>query len=123
MVESLFCNATNCIYNSSKKCNAPTINVVGGTTKDGSDTYCATFTEDSDAYTPAKMQADMSMNAKAGQFTDDTQGIYTDTPGVCCNATNCTYNDSNFCYAKGIRILGENETPVGSTECETFRPE
>lgn len=122
MVESLFCDAMNCIYNSSKKCNAPTINVVGGTTRDGSDTYCATFTEEQDSYSSGQGNA-VNSAAKGPQFTDDSQGVYTDTPGVYCNATNCTYNDSNVCYAKGIRILGENETPVGSTECETFRPE
>lgn len=112
MVESLLCDATTCVYNASRKCTAKSINVVGGTTRSGSDTYCATFSEDQDE------------KLDANPYIQDLETSAFDmTPGVACNAVNCTYNDSNKCYASGVKILDQRQTAKGSTECNTFRPE
>lgn len=113
MVDSLLCDAKTCAYNTSRKCTAPAINIVGGTTKNGSDTFCATFTED-------KEQAHSAGSTMVGDLEVSS---FNDAPGVACNAVNCTYNDSNMCYASGVKILGQKDTTKGSTECETFRPE
>jgi len=113
MVESLLCDAKTCVYNAARKCTAPTINIVGGTTKNGSDTYCATFTED----------RDQVFSDKSTMIGDLEVSSFDDAPSVSCNAVNCTYNDNNKCYAAGVKILGPKDTAIGSTECQTFRPE
>ncbi len=123
MVESLLCEATTCIHNASKQCTAPSINIVGGPTRTGSDTFCGSFSEDENLILPDTTNFVMGVASRGDQYTADRLTEFNGAPAIECNAVKCTYNDSNICYATGIKILGQEGTAKGSTECDTFRPE
>lgn len=39
---------------------------------------------------------------------------------VCCEATNCKYNENNNCIAKHINVKPSKNKDFGSTECASF---
>ena len=99
----LGCKVKNCLHHSTDNlCCRDTIKVDGCNAKDCCSTCCASYEKTGRVKTENKtMEGHVSLD-------------------VCCEATNCKYNENNNCIAKHINVKPSKNKDFGSTECASF---
>lgn len=111
-MQTLVCEAVDCIYNNSQTCSANVIQV----NYTRQDTYCDTYTKDGSFVTDqaGKMPqpADIGPDAEFG-------AEMTDGPRISCTASMCVYNKSFRCKARGVEIDDPHDSNI--CNCNTFR--
>lgn len=99
------CGVLNCSHNNESTCYANVINVGGKSARKGSDTCCATFTDD-------KLYSEL---------TNNINGDGNECNSVTCNVGTCSFNTDNLCNAKSIEVNGEAVNLYTETDCLTFK--
>lgn len=124
MPRSLHCEATDCLHNKDEKCYANVIQVNGGATNRGRDTYCNSYVASRDSYTDSAESLKNSLY-EAGtidtEFGNDIIAPSGNAPKVTCTAGKCVYNSRYYCYAKNLHVEAPREDSM-RCECRTFRP-
>jgi hypothetical protein len=112
-MQTLVCEAVDCIYNDSRECGANVIQV--NFTRQ--DTYCDTYTrQDSFVADQADKMPHITNNLTDAEFAAEMTGA----PRISCTASMCVYNKSFRCKANGVEIDDPHDSNV--CNCNTFRP-
>ncbi len=112
-MQTLVCEAVDCIYNDSQRCGANVIQV----NYTRQDTYCDTYTkEDSFVADQAGKMPHIGESAQDTEFGADIIGA----PRISCTAATCVYNKAFRCKARGIEIDDPHDSNV--CNCNTYRP-
>lgn len=118
MDNKLVCSANHCVHNMNNACGAAKVQIKGGGTQTGDNTFCHTYAERS----IKNYFAGMTNTNVVGGITQILSGHQVMDPQVACDATNCTYNSNYMCGAQELKINGPSATVEQQTECQTFRP-
>ncbi len=98
----LKCTVETCVHNKYHCCDKGSIDVSGADAQNKSQTCCNSFADSA--------SSGYSNSAKAASLTSD----------ICCNVTNCQYNESNCCQAGCVEVQGSNAVQCNDTECSSF---
>lgn len=114
-MQSLQCQALDCMHNLSGQCSANVIQV--NSTRN--ETYCDTYTR-SDTFVAKEYD-----NSKYNTFNDSTMDTefgdeFVGSPKISCNVTKCAYNKSFHCRADDVNIDNPHDTMM--CNCNTYRP-
>ncbi len=125
MDQSLHCDAQDCLHNVKEKCHANIIQVNGGATNKGDDTYCNTYIGVRDNY-EGKNAREWAGGYSGSDRLDTEFGndmaAMTQAPKITCTAGKCEYNHRYYCQAKKVDIESPKEDGSMRCECRTFRP-
>ncbi|MDD5016752.1 MAG: DUF1540 domain-containing protein [Eubacteriales bacterium] len=113
-MQTLKCEASDCMYNTNSQCAANVIQVNGTRAQ----TYCDTYIKDS-AFVAAGKE---NMGVLTGSVAADTEfgSDLTGSPRISCTVTKCAYNNSFHCRADGVEIDNPSDTMM--CNCKTYRP-
>lgn len=125
MKQLLHCEAGECLHNVKEKCNANIIQVNGGATNKGEDTYCNSYINTHDTFEGSHNQH--LAGSFTGESTADTEFgndlmAATKAPKITCTAGKCEYNHQYYCHANKVDIESPREDGSMRCECRTFRP-
>lgn len=112
-MQSLYCQASDCIHNMSGNCSANTIQV--SNTK--SETYCDTYVKSGSMVAG---DAALSEAEFAGKSDTEFAAEFTGSPKIACNVSECVFNKSFHCRARDINIQEPHDTML--CNCKTYRP-
>lgn len=118
MDNKLKCDATTCVHNFNHLCGASTIQVKGGNTTDGNNTFCSTYAIKSTGNYISEL-GNVNLTGSVSQLFSDNQVM---EPKITCNAINCKYNSNEICTAGELKIMGPSSSAPQQTECKTFHP-
>lgn len=96
------CTVTNCYFNKSRGCTAPTLEVDGKNAEKSRLTSCNTFVEQKPG-----------IRSSVSEPKSDTH--------IKCEAVKCTYNKAEECHASNILVNGRNAAVPEETCCSTFK--
>ncbi len=113
IMQTLICQAADCVYNDNKKCSANVIHVNVGK----QETFCDTYTKaDSFVANEAGNMPHLTDNISDAEFGCE----FVDSPRISCTAASCVYNKSFRCKAKGVEIDDPHDSII--CNCNTYRP-
>ncbi len=111
-MESLTCQATDCMHNLHNRCSAKAIQI----NNTRQETFCDTYTKDT-----AFVAAEKDSIRNAFSDVDSEFGAeFIGAPKISCNVSKCAYNQSFHCKAPGVQIEDPHGTMMCS--CKTYRP-
>ena len=100
----LKCTVETCVHNKYHCCDKGSIDVSGRDAETQSQTCCSSFADSA--------SCGYSNSVKAASLTSD----------ICCDATNCQYNEGHSCQAGSVEVHGSNAMQTQDTECSSFCP-
>ena len=111
-MQTLKCDALECMYNSNAHCSANAIQV--NSTRQ--ETYCDTYIKDT-AYAGAN---DDNMGVLMGSVDTEFSTELAGSPMIYCTVAKCAFNNSFHCKADAVKI----EEPTGAMicNCRTYKP-
>lgn len=114
-MQSLVCQASDCMNNLNGQCCANTIQV----SNTRQETFCDTYTKDNSF---VAVQQDHLHSGSYTHGVADTEfgSEIVDSPNIKCNVSECSYNKSFKCKADGVEIDNPHDTMV--CNCKTYRP-
>lgn len=125
LTRTLHCDARDCLHNKEERCFANIIQVNGGATNKGRDTYCNSYVATRDTYAGSadSLKEGLAANGTVDtEFGNDFIAPSGNAPKVTCTAGKCAYNCRYYCYAKNLEIEAPREDGSMRCECRTFRP-
>lgn len=113
-MQSLYCQATDCVHNMNGNCSAHTIQISNTQNETFCDTYAKTGSiaggED-----PELQYAQFTSKANA-EFGPE----FTGSPRIACNVSKCVFNKSFHCKARDVNIEEPHHNML--CHCRTYRP-
>jgi hypothetical protein len=121
--QSLHCDAEDCLHNVKEKCAANIIQVNGGATNKGEDTYCNSYINVHDDFDGQNAWSGSTLGKSVldTEFGND-MAAQTEAPKITCTAGKCEYNHRYYCHANKVDIESPKEDGSMRCECRTFRP-
>lgn len=98
---TIVCTVSNCYFNKREGCTAPALNVDGEKAHESRFTCCDTFIEQKPG-----------VRSSVHEPKSNTE--------ITCKASNCVYNDHEYCEASRIVVNGKNAKHSEETCCSTF---
>lgn len=125
LIQSLHCDAADCLHNYNQRCGASIIQVNGGAATRGKDTYCNSYVCARDTRTNEILKhpsGEIGLEGKVDTEFGNDLNAQTFSPKITCTAGKCQYNSKYYCHAKEVDIESPKEDGSMRCECNTFRP-